>query len=100
MQSAAGDAEAAVELVEEEAAAGGVGLEPFAVDDELGNGALAYVADDFGGGGGVDVDIDFGVWDTVGIEKLLGGAAVPAPPGGIDLDLHPVIVLRGRGWYM
>lgn len=89
-----------MELVEEQAAAGGVGLEPFAVNDELGDGALADVAEDFGGGSGISVDVDFGVRNTVGIEKLLGGAAVPAPPGGIDLDLHPVIVLRGRGWYM
>lgn len=98
--SAAGNAEAAVEFVEEEAAAGGIGLEPLAVDDELGDGALAYVADDFGRGGGIGVNVDFGVRNTVGIEELLGGAAVAAPPGGINLDLHPVIVLRGCGWYM
>lgn len=89
-----------MELVEEEAAAGGVGLEPLAVDDELGNGALACVVDDFGGGGRIGVDVDFGVLHAVRIEELLGGAAVAAPPGGIDLDLHPVIVLCGRGWYM
>lgn len=89
-----------MELVEEQATAGGVGLEPYTVDDELGDGALAGVADDFGGGGGIGVDVDFGVEDTVGIEELLGGAAVAAPPGGINLDLHPDIVLRGRRWYM
>jgi hypothetical protein len=89
-----------MEFVEEQAAAGGVGLEPFAIDDELGDGAFAYVAEDFGGGGGVGVDVNFGVWDAVGIEELLGGTAVAAPPRGIDLYRHPDIVLRRRGWYM
>jgi hypothetical protein len=89
-----------VELVEEQAAAGGVGLKPFAVDDQLGDGALADVADDFGGGGGIGVDVDFGIRDAVFLKKLFGGAAVAAPVGCINLDLHPVIVLRGRGCYM
>jgi hypothetical protein len=89
-----------MELVEEQAAAGGVGLEPFAVDDQLRDGALADVANDFIGGGGVGVDVDFGVLDTVGVEKLFGCAAISAPVGCINLDLHPVIVLRGQGWYM
>ena len=91
------DAEAALQFVEEQAAARRVGLEPFAVDDELGDGALAGVTDDFGGRGGVGVDIDFGIRNAVGIEKLLGGAAVAAPAGGVNLNLHPVIVLRGHG---
>lgn len=89
-----------MELVEEEATAGGVGLEPLAIDDELGDGALADVADEFGGGGGIGVDVDFGVGDSVGIEKLLGCAAIAAPARSIDLNVHPAIVLRGRGWYM
>ena len=86
-----------MELVEEQAAAGHVGLKPFAVDDELGDGALADAADKFGGSGGIGVDVNFAVWNTVGIEKLLGGAAVAAPFGGVDLNLHGLIVLRGRG---
>ena len=89
-----------MEFVEEQAAAGGVGLEPLAVDDELRDGALAYAADKFVGSGGVGIDIDFAVWNTVGIEKLLGGAAVAAPFGGVDLNLHGAIVLRRRGCYM
>ena len=89
-----------MELVEEQAAAGGVGLEPFAVDDKLGDGALADAADKFGGSGRIGVDVDFGVRDAVRIEELLGGAAVAAPFGSVDLNLHGAIVLRRRGCYM
>ena len=89
-----------MKFVEKQAAAGGVGLEPFAVDDELGDGALAGVADDFGGGGGIGIDVDFGVRDAVGVEKLFGGATIAAPACGVNLDLHPDIVLPGRGCYM
>ena len=89
-----------MELVEEEPATGDVRLEPLAVDDELGNGALADLADEFGGSCGILVDIDFGVPDAVSIKKLLGGAAVAAPPGRINLDYHANIVLRAHECYM
>ena len=68
-----------MEFVVEDAAAGGVGLKPLAVDDELRDGALADVTKYFGGCGGIGVDIDLGVGDAVGIEELLGCAAVAAP---------------------
>ena len=48
-----------MEFIEEQAAAGGVGLEPFAVDDQLGNGALANVAENFSGGGRICIHVDF-----------------------------------------
>ena len=73
------DAEAFVEFVVEEAAAGGVWLKPLAVDDELGDGALADVTEHLGGCGGIGVDIDLGIANAVRIEKLLGCPAVPAP---------------------
>ena len=47
-----GDAEELGHLVVEEAVAGAVGLDPFAVDDELRDGALAYVGEDEVGGAG------------------------------------------------
>ena len=65
----------------EEALAGFVGLDPFAVEDELGDGALAYVGDDEVGGAGGVLDVDLGVGDVVGGEEALGFAAVAAPGG-------------------
>src|SRR5579871_714872 len=96
MRSSAGQAEAAGELVDEQAAAGTVGLEPFAVDDELGDGALADVAQDFGFGGGIGVNIDLDVGDAVGLEELLGGAAVAAPRSRVEMNRHNLIVTLAR----
>ena len=90
------NSEADEQLVDEQAAAGLVGLEPFAIDDELGDGALADVIDDLGGGGGIGVDIDLGVGDAVLIEELLGGAAITAPGSGVNLHVHKQILLKLR----
>ena len=84
--------QAAAQLVEKEAAAGRVGLEPLAVDDQLRDGPLPRVADYFVGGVRVAVDIDFSIGDAVGIEKLLRGAAVAAPCGGVNLHCHRLIL--------
>jgi hypothetical protein len=73
------DSQAFVELIDEKAPAGGVGLKPLSVDDKLGDGSLADVTKHFGGCGGIGVDIDLGIADAVGIEELLGGPTVPAP---------------------
>ena len=73
------DAEALVELVVEKAAAGFVGLEPFAVDDELRNSALAGVADSLGRGGRVGILIEFREFDPVCFEKLNSRPAISAP---------------------
>ena len=73
------DSETLVEFVEEKATAGGVGLKPLAIDDELGDGALADVTKHFGGCGGIRVHIDLGIANAVRIKELLGGPAVPAP---------------------
>ena len=52
------DSEALGHLFVEESFAGVVGLDPFAVDDELGDGALAGALDDFVGGAGGGFNID------------------------------------------
>lgn len=54
-------------------------LNPFAIEDELWDGALAGVGDDLVGGAGGALDIDFDEGDCVGVEKTLGLAAVAAP---------------------
>ena len=82
-------------FVVEEAATGTVGLNPTAVEDELGDGALAGVGEDFGcrAGGGLDVDV--GVGDGVGGEETLGLATVAAPGGGVDEEFHASILREG-----
>jgi hypothetical protein len=80
----------------EEATAGAVGLDPFAVDDELRDGVLADVGEDFFGGAGGLLDVDFGEGDAVGFEKALGLATVTAPGGGINQDLHRCSSYRNK----
>jgi hypothetical protein len=73
----------------EEALAWTVGLYPFAVDDELGDRSLAYMADDFVRSAGSGLDVNLGVGDLVFIEKALGLADIAAPGSGIDQYMHP-----------
>jgi hypothetical protein len=75
------DAEEFGHLFVQEALAGLVGLDPFAVDNELRDGTLAYVRLDRVGRTGRAFDVDFGVWDVVGVEEALGFSAVAAPGG-------------------
>jgi len=75
------DAEAIGHFLIEEAATGAVGLHPFAIDDELRDGALADVAKDLFGGAGCFFDVNFGVGNAVLFEEALGFAAVAAPDG-------------------
>ena len=82
------DAEAGVELVIEDAEARAVGLEPFAVEDELGDGTFTDVAQDLFGGFGVGLDVDLAERDSVGLQVALGLAAVAAPRRGIHDDVH------------
>ena len=56
----------------EEAAAGTVGLDPFSIDNELRDGAFADVGEDFFGGAGCFLDVDFGIGNLVGLEEALG----------------------------
>ncbi len=71
-------------LVVQKAFARAVGLNPFAVNDKLRDGALAGAGDHLVGGAGRGFDIDFGERDVVLLQKALGDAAVRAPEGGID----------------
>src|ERR1700730_6359105 len=80
-RSCCGDAEEFGHLVVEEALAGFVGLDPFAVEDELGDGSLAGIGDDEVGCARGGFDIDLFVGDVVGGEEALGFAAVAAPGG-------------------
>src|SRR6202041_2398833 len=76
----------------EETFAGSVGLDPFAIDDELRDSAFAGALDDFvhGAGGGFDIDVFIG--NVVLGEKAFGLAAVGAPGGGIDGEFHGLIL--------
>jgi hypothetical protein len=75
----------------EEAFARAVGLDPFAVDDELWDGALAGAFDDFVDGAGGGLDVDFFESDVVFGEEAFGLAAVRAPGGGIDSEFHGLL---------
>ena len=73
------DTEEFSHLVVEEASAGAVWLDPFAVDDELRDGAFAYVRQNqvCGAGSGLDVDLLEG--NVMRGEETLRFAAVAAP---------------------
>ena len=68
-------------LVIEESLTWAVRLDPFAVEDELGDGSFAGVGDDKIGRAGGRLDVDFFVGNVVGGEEALGLAAVAAPGG-------------------
>ena len=75
--------------------AGAIGLNPLAVEDKLGNGALAGVGDDFGGGTGCGIDVDLSVGDGMVGEETLGSAAVSTPGGRVDEQFHISILREG-----
>ena len=81
-------------FVVKHAFAGAVGLEPFAVDDQLRDGALTGAADDFVGSAGGSFDIDIGVGKVVLFEKAPGSPAVGAPEGGVEDDVGRFQSLR------
>jgi hypothetical protein len=74
-----GDSEPFGHFGVEEAAAGAVGLDPLAINDELRDGAFADVSEDFFGGAGGCLDVDFGERNAVGIEEAFGLSAITAP---------------------
>jgi hypothetical protein len=92
-------AEESGHLVVEEAAAGTVGLDPFSVDDELGDGALADVGDNLLGGAGGLFNVNFFVGDGVLIEEAFRGAAITAPGGRVNEEFHirPFYARAGLG---
>jgi hypothetical protein len=76
----------------EKSAAWAVRLYPFAIDDELRNGPLAYVSDNFLRSAGAGLDINLGVSNRVLLEEAFGLAAIAAPRSGIHQDLHTSII--------
>lgn len=76
---AAGDAEAGAHFLVQEAATGMVGLDPFTIDDKLGDGTLADVGEDLFDRAWSGLNINLGVGDAVGIEEAFGLAAITAP---------------------
>ena len=86
------DAEEIFHLIVEEALAGTIGLDPFAVEDKLGDGALAYVAKHLIGRAGCGLDVDLFVWDGMLGEEALGLSAVAAPVCRVENKLHTSIL--------
>jgi len=72
----------------EESFAGKVRLHPPAVDHELRNRAFADVLQEFIGSPRGTFDIDFLKGNVVLFQKILGFAAIAAPKGGIDGQIH------------
>jgi hypothetical protein len=79
-------------LLVKKAMACAVRLDPFAVDDELGDGPFAHMSDDFLCRPRAGLDINFGVGDLVLFEEPFGFAAIAAPHSGIHQNLHPSII--------
>src|SRR6185437_7476239 len=78
------DSEALAHFFVEQAFAGAVGLEPFAVNHQLRNGALADFAEHVVSGSRCGFDVDFGVGESVLVEEALGLAAVAAPGRAVE----------------
>lgn len=82
-----------------EAEAGAIWLNPLTVQDELGNGALPGLCDDFIGCTGDGINVDFGVGNCVVGEETLGLAAIATPGGGVDEQFHTSILREGAMSY-
>ena len=79
----------------QEALAGSIGLNPLSVEDELWDGALAGVRDDFVGCSGGGLDVDLGIGNGMGGEETFGLAAIATPWGGVDDQFHGSILREG-----
>jgi hypothetical protein len=79
----------------EEATAGLIGLHPFAVDDELRDGALTGVRDHFLRRAGRGLNIDLGMGNVVALEKAFGFTAVGAPGRRVHDQGHTSMI-NGR----
>jgi hypothetical protein len=75
-------------LVIEKAFAGAVGLNPFSINNKLGDGALPGASDDFVGGPGSRLDVDLGIGNIVLGEKTPGDAAIGTPKSRVEGYLH------------
>ena len=80
----------------EKAAPGSVRLDPLAIDHELGDGPFAYMPDDFLGGTGAALDVNFSVGNLVLLKKSFGLAAISAPGGGIHQTEHQTRPVGGH----
>lgn len=89
--SGSGDSQTGGHFIVEKALSGKIGLNPFAVNDELWDGALAGTLDDFVSRTGGGFDVNVGEGDIVLREEALGGTAVGAPGSGIDDEFHSCI---------
>lgn len=76
----------------EKSAAWTVRLYPFAIDDELRNGPLAYLSDNFLRGAGVGLDINLGIGNLVLFKEPFSFAAIAAPRSGIHQNMHLSII--------
>jgi hypothetical protein len=93
MEPAAGvDAKKFCHFLVEKAMTRAVGLNPFAIEDELRDGPLAHLSDNFLRGSGVGLDIDLGISDLVLFKEAFSFAAIAAPRRGIDQHMHPAII--------
>ena len=70
-----------------------VRLDPLSIEDELRDGPLAHMLDDFCGGAGVGLNVDFGIGDPVFLKEAFGFAAIAAPRSGIDQYIHLLIIM-------
>ena len=80
----------------QEAFPGSIGLDPFSIQNELWDRALAGVGNDLRCSAWGGFDVDFGVGDGVLAEETLGLTAIAAPVGGIDKKFHVLIVADSR----
>jgi hypothetical protein len=69
-----------------------VRLDPLAVEDELRNGPLSDMPDNFLRGAGAGLDINLGVGNLVLFKEPFGFAAIAAPRSGIHQNMHPSII--------
>jgi hypothetical protein len=83
-----GDAKQPAHLFVQKTMAGHVRLNPFSVDDELGNSAFSGLTNYFFSGAGGSFDIHFFIRDAVLIEEALCVTAIVAPRRGVDEKFH------------
>jgi hypothetical protein len=81
-------AEASCQFIVEETFPGAVGLEPFAINQELGDGTFARAADYLVGSAWSGFNVDLLVGNVVSGEETLCSAAVGTPQGRVEGYVH------------
>lgn len=87
-RSVSDDTETLVHFLVEKSAAWAVGLNPFAVDNKLRDGPLASVLYDFIHRARGGLNVYLGIRDVVLGQKALGFAAIGAPLGRVNGEVH------------